>query len=61
MRAVTLFDKWITKKQLADALGMSISFINKWMKYGLPCRRFGRAVRFRLYDVTAWLERNTAS
>jgi hypothetical protein len=54
-----IFDnQWITKRQLAKALGMSISFINKYMKLGLPCQHFGRAVRFRFLDVVAWLERN---
>ena len=52
-----LFDNWINKQQLADYLGVSISFINKVMKQGLPCRHFGRAVRFRISDAETWLTR----
>jgi hypothetical protein len=55
-----IFDNWITKQQLAEHLGMSTGFINKYMKLGLPCRHFGRAVRYRLGDVVMWIERNTS-
>ena len=60
MARQSLFDNWITKQQLADVLGMSVSFINKYMRRGLPCKHFGRAVRFRETDVVVWLERNTS-
>ena len=52
-----LFDNWIKKQQLAEHLGVSISFINKVMTQGLPCRHIGRAVRFRISDVETWLTR----
>jgi predicted DNA-binding transcriptional regulator AlpA len=51
------FDNWITKKLLAIQIGMSISFVNKYMKEGLPFRRRGRAVRFRVIEVEEWLQR----
>jgi predicted DNA-binding transcriptional regulator AlpA len=54
------FDNWITKKLLASHLGMSISFVNKYMKEGLPFRRRGRSVRFRVSDVEEWLQRRFA-
>lgn len=50
-------DKWITRTQLAETLSVSPSFISKMMLEGLPCRRFGRATRFRVDDVLAWFER----
>ncbi len=56
-RAEQIFDNWITKKLLASHLGMSISFVNKYMKEGLPFRRRGRAVRFRVIEVEEWLQR----
>ncbi len=52
-----IFDNWITKKLLATQIGMSISFVNKYMKEGLPFRRRGRAVRFRVCEVEEWLHR----
>lgn len=54
------FDNWITKKLLASHLGMSISFVNKYMKEGLPFRRRGRSVRFRVNEVEVWLQRRFA-
>ncbi|WP_414699079.1 helix-turn-helix domain-containing protein [Oligoflexus sp.] len=52
-----IFDNWITKKDLAESIGMSVSFVNKYMKEGLPYRRRGRSVRFRVLDVEEWLQR----
>ncbi len=52
-----IFDNWITKKDLAGHLGMSVSFVNKYMKEGLPFRRRGRSVRFRVIEVEEWLQR----
>jgi excisionase family DNA binding protein len=53
-----LFEKWITKKELAQHLGVSESFINKLMtEEALPHLKVGRAVRFLLSNVDAWFER----
>jgi predicted DNA-binding transcriptional regulator AlpA len=52
-----LFDNWITKKDLAARIGMSVSFVNKYMKEGLPYKRRGRSVRFRVLEVEEWLQR----
>lgn len=56
-----IFDNWITKKLLASHIGMSVSFVNKYMKEGLPFCRRGRSVRFRVRDVEEWLQRRFAS
>lgn len=53
-----LFDKLVTKAQLAEYVGVSRSFISKLMKTkGLPHIKIGRAVRFRMEEVVKWLER----
>lgn len=53
-----LFDNFIDKKRLCNVLGISLSFLNELMsRQGLPHFKIGRAVRFRLPDVMAWLER----
>ena len=54
-----LFENLITKKDLSRRIGMSISFINKYIPHGLPHKKFGRSIRFRLDEVIAWLERRT--
>ena len=52
-----LFENWITKKQLAQMLGVSISLISRLMTEGLPYLKVSRAVRYRFSDVEAWLQR----
>lgn len=51
------FENLVTKKQLAQHLGFSESYINKLMTLGLPRMKLGRAVRFRISEVMTWLER----
>ena len=51
------FGNLVTKRQLADQLSLSPSFINKLMgEEGLPHLKIGRAVRFRTVEVVAWLQ-----
>jgi excisionase family DNA binding protein len=52
-----VFEKLIDKKQLADLLGASVSFIEKKMVLGLPHLKDGKFVRFRYSEVMTWLER----
>jgi excisionase family DNA binding protein len=53
-----LFENWITKKELAQHLRVSESFLEKQMaQEGLPYLRIGRAVRFRLEEVSDWLRK----
>lgn len=56
---IQVFDNWIDRKQLAQQLCVSKSFISKMMPQGLPHKRFGRAVRFRLVEVLAWFDRRS--
>ena len=52
------FETLLTKKQLAERLALSQSFINQLMnEEALPHFRIGRAVRFRVREVVAWLQR----
>jgi len=48
----------VTKKQLAQQLALSSSYISKLMcEEGLPHLKIGRAVRFRPKEVVEWLEK----
>ena len=60
-RSAWLFENYITKKQLATSLGVSVSLVSKLMLDGLPYLKISRAVRYRLSDVEAWLQRRYAS
>lgn len=48
-------ERYLTKAELADLLGVSVAWVNKHMRESaLPCQRFAGAVRFRLSDVQRW-------
>jgi excisionase family DNA binding protein len=50
----------VTKEQLADQLSVSRSFVSKMMsEEGLPHIKIGRAVRFRVSEVMAWLQKRS--
>lgn len=51
------FEKLISKKELVLVFGISSSFVNKLMaEEGLPHFKIGRAVRYRVSDISMWLE-----
>jgi predicted DNA-binding transcriptional regulator AlpA len=53
----SLIENLVNKNQLAQHLRFSESYINKLMNFGLPRIKAGRAVRFRISEVMAWLDR----
>ena len=54
------FEKLVTKKRLAELLQLGVSTIDKLMKEeGLPFKKIGRAVRFRVGEVAMWLKRRS--
>ena len=53
-----LYENLIDRTQLAEKLGLSPSYISKLMKVdGLPFVKIGRATRFSVREVAAFLER----
>lgn len=54
------FECLVTKEQLAGSLALSRSYISKLMAAeGLPYLKIGRAVRFRVSEVVAWLQKRS--
>ncbi len=54
------FENLVTKEQLAGSLALSPSYISKLMATeGLPHLKIGRAVRFRVSEVVAWLQKRS--
>lgn len=52
------FEALITKAQLAERLSLSQSYVNRLMsEEALPHFKIGRAVRFRVREVVAWLHK----
>jgi excisionase family DNA binding protein len=53
--------KGLRIEQAAARIGMSVSWLRKQTAAGLfPCYRIGRAVRFDLQQLEAWLRLHTA-
>ena len=56
----TGLERLLTKKQLGEVLALSQSFINELMSEGrMPYMKIGRAVRFRVSEVMAWLQKRS--
>ena len=49
---------WLSKRERAQELGMSVSWIEDRMAEGLPHRELGNKAQFRLQDVEGWLVSN---
>ena len=54
------FEILLNKKQLAESLALSQSYINLLMaEQGLPHFKIGRSVRFQVREVVAWLQKRS--
>lgn len=55
-------DILITRNELAEMLGISRGTIDVWVstkRVNIPFVRIGKAIRYRISDVLAYLEKNT--
>ncbi|PKP68472.1 MAG: transcriptional regulator [Alphaproteobacteria bacterium HGW-Alphaproteobacteria-4] len=52
-----LLSGWITRKDLADALTVTVDTLGRWeaRRFGPPCVRAGRMVLYRRRAVQDWL------
>ena len=51
---------WITKKQLAQSMQVSLSTVDNWLARGMPHIKLGKAVRVDLGEVTEWHRRRSS-
>lgn len=51
-------EPWLSKRDLATYLGFSTRWVEYRIAEGMPHRRIGGRVRFRLTEVESWLNRD---
>lgn len=49
-------EPWLSKKQIADALGFSVRWIEYRVQEGMPHKTIGGRLRFQRSTVEAWLD-----
>jgi excisionase family DNA binding protein len=50
-------ERLLTSRELGDLLGFSAATVVDWAEAGkIPCFKIGGRLRFRLFEVEAWLE-----
>lgn len=50
-------EKWVGVDDVAAHLGVARDSIYRWVeKRGLPARKVGRLLRFKLSEIDAWVE-----
>ncbi len=56
--AAALLSGWITRKDLAEALSVTVDTLGRWeaRRFGPPCVRAGRMVLYRRRAVQDWLD-----
>ena len=57
MITTALLSGWISRKDLADALSVTVDPLGRWeaRRFGPPCVRAGRKVLYRRRTVQDWL------
>ena len=55
--SAALLSGWISRKELADALCLTVDTLGRWeaRRFGPPCVRAGRMVLYRRRVVQDWL------
>lgn len=54
--SVVAASRLLTADELADHLNVSRAQVYNFLRLGLPSLKLGRSRRFRLSDVSVWLE-----
>lgn len=56
-------DRWVNTEEAARHIGLAVSTLQKARLYGNspPYSKAGRAVRYRLSDLDAWMAARTVS
>jgi excisionase family DNA binding protein len=56
LKGTTVDERWVGVEEVATHLGVARDTVYRWVESrGLPARRVGRLLRFRLSEVDAWV------
>lgn len=57
MNEINILDGYATRKQIADAIGVTERTISRWtdLRDGLPVTKIGNRVLYRVEAVRAWI------
>lgn len=47
--------KHYKRQELADLLGIKLPLLKKWLKMGLPHRKVGRTLMFKITEIEEWM------
>lgn len=50
-------EKFLTIKELQEALQISERTVYNWIEWGMPCFKVKQVIRFRLSEVVKWSEK----
>ena len=50
-------EPWVSTKEIAEHLGVTMETVRKWIKVGnIPCSRVGKLWKFKKSEVDAWIK-----
>ena len=57
MPEININEPWVSTKEIAEHLGVTMETVRKWIKAGaIPCSRVGKLWKFKKSEVDAWVK-----
>lgn len=57
MAEMNINEPWVSTKEIAEHLGVTMETVRKWIKAGnIPCSRVGKLWKFKKSEVDAWVK-----
>lgn len=57
LKEVDINEPWVSTKEIAEHLGVTIETVRKWIKAEtIPCSRVGKLWKFKKSEVDAWVK-----
>ena len=57
MSEININEPWVSTKEIAEHLGVTMETVRKWIKAGtIPCSRVGKLWKFKKSEVDVWVK-----